>query len=247
MLGRRSRIERVRYRSWYDARQPREVHGPGDDRSGLDGGLRSTSRSHRLRQLDDSQDRPRARRTHCTTTTASARCSRSGSSRATSSARCRSVNSRTQPITQRSWLTVRVRSFLPTGSHSMSTASSFALRDGALSACTGAVATARAAAEHGATARAFPRNTFVTTHRDSAASPVRHLGVKTISGPSPLVMLANGLTSKSRRSVLLRESPTKVSTALTWQSQTTRRSSTSRLAPTSNTSRPVCSLWRLRP
>ena len=41
-------IERLRPRSWHDARQPREVHRPGNDRSRMVGWLRSASRSHGL-------------------------------------------------------------------------------------------------------------------------------------------------------------------------------------------------------
>ena len=48
-----ARIECLCHRPRFDARQPREVHGPGDDPSGLVGWLRSAHRSHRLRQLDD--------------------------------------------------------------------------------------------------------------------------------------------------------------------------------------------------
>ena len=52
-------------------------------------------------------------------------------------------------------------------------------KSGALTTCTGVVATARATAEHGATATVCRATSFVTTCRASAASPVRHLGVKT--------------------------------------------------------------------
>jgi hypothetical protein len=57
-----------------------------------------------------------------------ARCSRSGSSRATSWVRSRLVSSRTLLTTRQFSLTVRARSFRPTGWPSMSTASTFAKR-----------------------------------------------------------------------------------------------------------------------
>ncbi len=97
------------------------------------GWLRSASRSHGFGQLDANQlivRRPvghRLRR-RTATTTASARCSRSGSSRAMNGARCRLVSSRRLRTTRPFSLTVRARSFLPTGCRSTSTASSSATR-----------------------------------------------------------------------------------------------------------------------
>ncbi len=67
-----------------------------------------------------------------TARTAFRRCSRSGSSRATSWVRSRSANSPTPPTTRQSSLTVRVRSFQPTGWPSMSTASASAPKAAAL-------------------------------------------------------------------------------------------------------------------
>ena len=139
--------------------------------------------------VPDGPDLLTIKETASATTTASARCSRSGSSRAMNGARCRLVSSRRLRTTRPFSLTVRARSFLPTGCRSTSTASSFATRTPELSPpCSGAVPVAAS----GVTATACRRTRFVTTRRRSVVSRCRHHGVKTTSGMSPHATPANG-------------------------------------------------------
>ena len=174
-------------------------------------------------------------------TTASARCSRSGSSRATTRARCRLVSSRRLRTTRPFSLTVRARSFLPTGCRSTSTASSSATRQPELSPrFSGAAAGGCVWGD----CNGFRRTRFVTTRRRSAVSRCRHHGVKTTSGMSPHATLVNGRTSNRVRRGCVQPRFGFLKSAFwsrsaTWHSL--RVAITSRSVPTPSTSRQACS------
>ena len=174
-----------------------------------------------------------------------ARCSRSGSSRAMHWGKV-SVGKQSQASDNTAILvTVRARSFLPTGCCSTSTASSFdnVGNTGRL----GLRSQWATAAGGGASGdcNGFRRNSFVMTRRRSVVSRCRHRGVRTTSGMSPLAMPANGRTpvqgavaAAFSHVVGFANGPGSLSISV--HGTTSRVAITSRSAPTPSTSRQVC-------